>query len=146
MVPELVHPVPESVAVGMPPARPAHRYGDRIHNRSRLWWYALGGLLLVATVGWLLFQTSTDAVRSSLVAWDQPTDGVLAVTVEVVRRPGTEVTCDLVAVDIRRVVVGQTSVDVPVSDEWRTRIDAEIPLQGDAVAPELRECAAAGRG
>jgi hypothetical protein len=104
-------------------------------------WLGIGGLVLAAAVGWLLFRVSTDAVRSSLVAWQTPTgDDVLSVTFEVVRRPGTEVTCDLVALDIRRVVVGQIGVDVPASDEWRTRTEADIPLHGDAVAPELREC------
>jgi hypothetical protein len=103
------------------------------------------GLLLAAAVGWLVFRISTDAVRSSLVAWQTPSGDVLSVTVEVVRRPGTNVTCDLVALDIRRVVVGQVDVDIPASDDWRTRAEAEIPLQGDAVVPELRECAAVDR-
>jgi hypothetical protein len=126
----------------MPAARPADRYGDRVRKRSKALWLGISGVLLAAAIGWLVFQTSTDAVRSSLVAWQNPTGGVLPVTVEVVRRPGTEVACDLVAVDIRRVVVGQLSVDVPASDGWRTRVDAEIPLQGDAIAPELRSCEA----
>jgi Domain of unknown function (DUF4307) len=103
------------------------------------------GLLLVAAVGWLVFRITTEAVRSSLVAWQTPSGDVLSVTVEVVRRPGTEVNCDLVALDIRRVVVGQVNVDIPASDDWRTRADVEIPLQGDAVIPELRECAAVDR-
>jgi hypothetical protein len=64
----------------------------------------------------------------------------MSVTIEVVRRPGTEVTCDLVALDLRHVVVGQVKVEVPAGGEWRTRVDAEIPLQGDAVAPDLRDC------
>jgi hypothetical protein len=102
----------------------------------------VGGVVFAAVVGWLIFQASTDAIRSSLVAWETPTGGTMTVSMEVVRRPGTQVTCDLVAVDIRRVVVGQTSVEIPAGDEWRTRVDAEIPLQGDAVAPELRECEA----
>ncbi len=127
----------------MPAARPADRYGDRVRKRSWALWLGISGVLLAAAIGWLVFRTSTDAVRSSLVAWQNPTGGLLPVTVEVVRRPGTEVTCDLVAVDIRRVVVGQLSVDVPASDGWRTRVDAEIPLQGDAIAPELRSCEAA---
>jgi Domain of unknown function (DUF4307) len=131
--------------VAMPAARPADRYGDRGRRRSWALWLGISGLLVATGVGLLLFRASTDAVRSGLVAWETPADEVLPVTLEVVRRPGTEVTCDLVAVDIRRVVVGQVSVQIPTSDEWRTRVDAEIPLQGDAVAPELRECEAADR-
>ena len=126
--------------MAMPAARPADRYGDRTRKRWWTMWLGIAGLLLVIAIGWLLVRTSTDAIRSSVVAWESPTEDVLSVTVEVVRRPGTELTCDLVAVDIRRVVVGQVSVDIPASDEWRTQADAEIPLQGNAVAPELREC------
>jgi hypothetical protein len=132
--------------MAMPAARPADRYGDRA--RRRLWavWLSICGLLLAAAFGWLLFRTSTDAIRSGLVAWENPAGGVLPVTVEVVRRPGTEVTCDLVAVDVRRVVVGQVSVDIPASDEWRTQAEAEIPLHGDAIVPKLRACERAGQG
>jgi Domain of unknown function (DUF4307) len=130
--------------VATPAARPADRYGDRVRRRSWALWLGIG-LLLAAAVGWLVFRISTDAVRSSLVAWQTPSGDVLSVTVEVVRRPGTNVTCDLVALDIRRVVVGQVNVDIPASDDWRTRAEAEIPLQGDAVVPELRECAAVDR-
>jgi hypothetical protein len=130
--------------VATPAARPADRYGDRVRRRSWALWLGIG-LLLAAAVGWLVFRISTDAIRSSLVAWQTPSGDVLSVTVEVVRRPGTNVTCDLVALDIRRVVVGQVNVDIPASDDWRTRAEAEIPLQGDAVVPELRECAAVDR-
>jgi Domain of unknown function (DUF4307) len=138
-VPEPVHRT-ESVPVATPVARPAHRYGDRTRTRRWAVWLGIAGLILVAAVGWLLFRISTDAIRSSLVAWETPTAGVLPVTVEVVRRPGTAVTCELVALDIRRVVVGQVNVDIPASDEWRTQADVEIPLHGDAVVPDLRQC------
>ncbi|HEX2363176.1 MAG TPA: DUF4307 domain-containing protein [Jiangellaceae bacterium] len=123
----------------MPTARPADRYGDQARRRSWAWWFAIVGLLCAAGVGWLLSRAPTDAV-SGVVAWQVPADGAMSVTIEVVRRPGTEVTCDLVALDLRHVVVGQVKVEVPAGGEWRTRVDAEIPLQGDAVAPDLRDC------
>ena len=141
MVPELVHKC-RSPFVTLFPARPADRYGAHPRRRWRALWLGVGGVVFATVVGWLIFRASTDAIRSSLVAWETPTGGTMTVSMEVVRRPGTQVTCDLVAVDIRRVVVGQTSVEIPAGDEWRTRVDAEIPLQGDAVAPELRECEA----
>jgi Domain of unknown function (DUF4307) len=140
MVPEVIHPC-RSPFVTLSSARSADRYGAHPKRRWRPLWLGIGGFLLVAVVG-VLFQASTDAVRSSLVAWETPTSETMAVSIEVVRRPGTQVTCDLVALDIRHVIVGQASVEVPASDEWRTRVDTEIALQGDAVAPELRECEA----
>jgi Domain of unknown function (DUF4307) len=141
MVPELVHQC-RSPFVTLFSARPADRYGAYPSRRWRALWLGVGGVVFAAVVGWLLLRASTDAIRSSLVAWETPTGGTMTVSMEVVRRPGTQVTCDLVAVDVRRVVVGQTNVEIPAGDEWRTRVDAEIPLQGDAVAPELRECEA----
>jgi hypothetical protein len=124
----------------MPTARPADRYGDHAGRRSWALWLGIVGLMLAAGVGWLLYRASTDAVRSSVVAWQTPADRAMSVTIEVVRRPGTDVTCDLVALDLRHVVVGQVKVQVPAGGEWRTRVDAQIPLQGDAVAPDLRDC------
>lgn len=126
------------------PVRPADRYGDRSHGWPWLLAVIAGGVLFAAAVGWLLVRAADDPVRSSLVAWEAPAGGVLTATVEVVRRPGLAVTCDLVAVDLRHVVVGQTTVEVPAGDQQRIRVQAEIPLEGDGVAPELRGCEPAG--
>jgi len=60
----------------------------------------------------------------------------------VVRPAGVAVTCDLVAVDLRRVVVGQIGIEIAPEGDQRVRIRAEIPLEADAVAPQLRGCAA----
>jgi hypothetical protein len=43
-------------------------------------------------------------------------------------------------VDLRRVVVGQTTIDIPAGDDQRLRVEAQIPLEAPAVAPELRGC------
>jgi len=132
--------------MAVPAARPADRYGDRARGR---WWpllLAAAGIVLAVAVGWLLVRAAIDPVRSSLVRWEQPADGAMTATIEVVRPPGEVVTCDLIAIDIRRVIVGQTTVVIPAGDERRTRVRAEIPLQGDAVAPELRTCTATGAG
>ncbi|MGH8776354.1 MAG: DUF4307 domain-containing protein [Jiangellaceae bacterium] len=123
-----------------PATRPAARYGDRPHGRRRLWFLVVAGVLLAAGVGWFLLRAADEQVRSSLVAWEDPAGGVLAATIEVVRRPGVAVTCDLVAVDLRRVVVGQTNVEIAAGEDRRIQVRAEIPLEGDAVAPELRGC------
>jgi hypothetical protein len=123
-----------------PTIRPPGRYGDRTHGRRWRIGVIAGGVLLALAVGWWLLRAANDPVRSTLVAWEDPADGVLSATVEVVRQPGLAVTCDLVAVDLRRVVVGQTTIDIPAGDDQRLRVEAQIPLEAPAVAPELRGC------
>jgi hypothetical protein len=122
--------------------RPADRYGDRSPGSWRWLWPALAGVLMAGAAGWVILWAASDPVRGSLVGWEDPAGGVMPVTLEVVRPAGVAVTCDLVAVDLRRVVVGQTGIEIAPEGDQRVRIRAEIPLEADAVAPQLRGCAA----
>ncbi|MGH8825088.1 MAG: DUF4307 domain-containing protein [Jiangellaceae bacterium] len=123
-----------------PVARPADRYGDRSPGWLRWVWLTIAGVLVVAAMGWWILQETNDAVRGRLIGWEDPAGGVMTVTLEVVRSPELAVACDLVAVDLRRVVVGQTSVQIPPGDDRRVQVQAEIALEADAVAPQLRGC------
>lgn len=98
------------------------------------------GVLLLAVVGWLIYRNVDEPVDAGLASWDQPVNGVLPTTVEIVRDPGVAVTCELVAVDARQFVVGQLTLEVPAGPEERLRVPADIPLEGDGIAPELRGC------
>lgn len=125
-----------------PTVRPADRYGDRSPGSRRWLWPALAGVLAAGVAGWVILWAASDPVRGSLVGWEGPAGGVMPVTLEVSRPAGVAVTCELVAVDLRRVVVGQTDVDISPEGGRRLRIRAGIPLEADAVAPQLRGCAA----
>jgi hypothetical protein len=126
--------------VSTPVARPADRYGDRPAVPRRWLWSALVAVLVAGAAGWVILWAAGDPVRGTLVGWEKPADGVMPVTIEVVRPAGVAVSCNLVAVDLRFVIVGQTDVQVAPSDDQRVRIRAEIPLEADAVAPQLRGC------
>jgi len=128
--------------VSTPAVRPADRYGDRSPGSRRWLWPTLAGVLVAGVAGWVILWAASDPVSGSLVRWGDPAGGVMPVTLEVVRPAGVAVTCDLVAVDLRRVVVGQTDVEISAEGDQRIRIRAEIPLETDAVAPQLRGCAA----
>jgi hypothetical protein len=129
-----------------PVARPADRYGDRSPGRWRWVWLVLAGVLVAAATGWVILRAATEPVRGSVVGWDDPAGGVMPVTIEVLRPAGVAVTCELVAVNLRRAVVGQTEVAVAADGERRVRILAEIPLEADAVAPQLQGCGAKDDG
>lgn len=97
-------------------------------------------VLLMAGVGWMIYESTDEPVQAALHSWDEPHDGVLPTTVEIRRDAGVAVTCDLVAVDLRQIVVGQLELEIPAGPEERFRVTADIPLEGDGVAPKLRGC------
>lgn len=120
--------------------RPADRYGDRRPGRGlKLAGIVAGVALVVAAV--LFIARALDAqIEAEALSWSEPSDGTMTATVEVVRRPDTVIACDVVAVDIRQIIVGQTELVVPASPERRSVVDVTIPLQGDAVAVSVRGC------
>lgn len=123
-------------------AQLAQRYGRRTTSRGLLVAVGVAFAVLVAVIGWLIYQSSGTQVQAALHSWDEPRDGVLSATVEIRREAGLAVTCDLVAVDLRRVVVGQLELAVPAGPDEHLRVTADIPLAGDGVVPQLRGCRA----
>ncbi len=102
----------------------------------------VAGVVLVAAVVTLLIVRSAGGptVDAELLSWDEPRDGVLTARVEIRRDAGLAVTCDLVAVDLRRIIVGQVDLEVPAGPDEHLVVPADIPLEGDGIVPELRGC------
>lgn len=124
-----------------PVTRPAERYGDKPGRRR---WTVVALILLgvafaVVAVAFIISATESQ-IRASVLSWDEPTDEAMAATVEVIRRPDTVVRCDLVAVDIRQIVVGQEELVVPATPQRRMVLEVEVPLQGEAVAVSVQGC------
>lgn len=126
-----------------PMTRPPDRYGDQTRGR---WVLLVGAALAVAAViaAVVFIARATDAqIRASVLAWEasEASEGdTMTATVEVVRRPDQPVTCDLIARDLRQIIVGQTELVVPATAERRVVVTAEIPLQGDAVVASVQGC------
>jgi hypothetical protein len=122
------------------PVRPADRYGDRQWSRR---WQITFGVLAVVVIGVALvvmMRIADSGVSSSLVSWQNPEDDVMVTTIAVTRPAGTAVTCELAARDIRQIIVGQATVEIPAGPDRRIELDVDIPLQGDGVAPEIQNC------
>lgn len=128
-------------ASGQPPAG-GRRGATRTRVVPAIVWSVVA--ILAVAASWFIIDTFGNPVQAELHSWDPPEDGVMPVTVEVDRPPGTELTCELVAIDNRYVVVGQLTLDIPASPDRRERIDAAIPLRGDGIAPNLQGCSATG--
>lgn len=121
----------------------AERYGRRPGRGPRgvLAVVITGMVLVTAVVGWLIVRSANDPVDADLIGWDEPRDGVLTARVEIRRDADLAVTCDLVAVDLRRIIVGQLELHVPAGPDEHLVVPADIPLEGDGIVPELRGCA-----
>lgn len=123
------------------PIRPADRYGDRAGgSRRRLIAGVAAAVILVVVAIGFIARASDTRIHAAVLSWNEPSGDAMTATVEVIRRPGTSVTCDLIAMDLRQIIVGQIELVVPPTDERRLVVTAEIPLQGDAVAASVRGC------
>lgn len=121
------------------------RYGRRTGTVRGKFAFGAAMAVLLAVVGWLIYQSlSGPAIEAGLYSWEEPADGSLSTTVEIAREPWTAVHCDLVALDRRQIVVGQLELEVPAGPERQLRVTANIPLEGDGIAPSLRGCHTAG--
>ncbi|WP_053203469.1 DUF4307 domain-containing protein [Jiangella muralis] len=120
------------VSAGGPAAR---------NGRGVLVAVVIGVLLVTTVVGWMIVSAARGPdVDAELLSWDEPRDGVLTARVEIRRDADLAVTCDLVAVDVRRIIVGQLDLEVPAGPDEHLVVPADIPLEGDGIVPELRGC------
>ena len=123
------------------PIRPADRYGDRTDGNRRLIIAGIAAaVILVAVALGFIGRAYDTRIHAAVLSWNEPSGDTMAATVEVIRRPGTSVTCDLIAMDVRQIIVGQLELVAPPTDERRVVLTAEIPLQGEAVAASVRGC------
>lgn len=123
----------------IPTARPADRYGDRRPRRGLKVAGVLVGVALTVAAILFIARASDSQIHAEALSYEQ-TDGAMTASIEVLRRPDTVVTCDVVAVDIRQIIVGQTELVVPATADRRVVVDVDIPLQGDGVAVSVRGC------
>lgn len=127
-----------------PSTRPADRYGDRKPGRGLRLAGALIGVASAVAAILFIARAADSQIEAEALSYEQ-SDGVMTASVEVLRRPDTEVTCDVVALDIRQVIVGQTELVVPATADRRVVVDVDIPLQGDGVAVSVRGCEPSNR-
>lgn len=124
--------------------RPADRYGDRRPGLGLKLAGALVGVALAVAAILFIARASDSQIEAEALSYEQ-SDGLMTASIEVLRRPDTVVTCDVVAVDIRQIIVGQTELVVPATSDRRVVVDVDIPLQGDGVAVSVRGCEPSNR-
>src|SRR5690625_4491560 len=81
-----------------------------------------------------------ESLEAELLTWEVAEDGVLPVRIELRRPADTEVTCSVIARDLRQLIVGQVDVDIPAGADEHVIVPVEVPLEGDGVVPEIQGC------
>jgi hypothetical protein len=122
------------------PQRPADRYGDKTFDRRWLIPIIVAGVLLAGLGGFVMIRIADQGIQWAMVSFETSGQDVANARIEVTRNPDTDVTCELEALDIRQIIVGQATVDVPTGADRTVVLDVEIPLQGDAVAAKIVNC------
>lgn len=122
------------------PQRPADRYGDKPFDRRWFIPIVVLGVVLAGLGGFAMVNIADQGVQWAMISFDTSGQDEATARIEVTRNPDTDVTCELEALDIRQIIVGQTTVDVPTGGGRTVVLDVEIPLQGDAVAAKIVTC------
>lgn len=122
------------------PQRPADRYGDKPFDRRWLVPIIAIGVVLAGLGGFAMVRIADQGVQSAMISFDTSGRDEARATIEVTRNPDAEVTCELEALDIRQIIVGQATVDVPPGGDRKVTLDVTIPVQGDAVAAKIVAC------
>lgn len=98
-------------------------------------------ILLTAIVGWFIYDSRQgDTVQGGVRSYDLPQGETMSATIDIIRPADVAVTCDLVAVDDRQIIVGQKTLEVPAGPEEKLVVDTKIPLEGDGIVVKLRSC------
>lgn len=122
------------------PQRPADRYGDKPFDRRWLIPIIALAVVLAGLGGYAMVRIADEGVQWGMISFDTSGRDEATARIEVTRSPDTEVSCELEAMDIRQIIVGQATVDVPTGGDRKVVLDVTIPLQGDAVAAKIVTC------
>jgi hypothetical protein len=119
------------------------RYGTR--TRPRWLWpvVALVGIALgVAFAAWVGFQD--EPVKGRLWGYDVKDDHTVLLKVDVIRPDPVAARCTVYAQARDHSIVGEKTVDVPASQDEKTRVEITVVTERRAVTGVVRACEARG--
>ncbi|MDP9418282.1 MAG: DUF4307 domain-containing protein [Actinomycetota bacterium] len=124
------------------PAPPAGRYGHGPRGSRRLRGVLAVLLLaaLTAYVVWVGLHHASPPVRAGVLAYDVVGDDRVDVRLEVVREPGTPVSCRVRARDRAGHTVGTVDATVPPAGPQHQVVTVPVPTRARAVIGELLRC------
>lgn len=115
------------------------RYGTR--TRPRWFWPAIAAIGIsigIAFAAWVGFQDKP--VTGRLWGYDVVDANTITMTVDVVRPDPLAVRCTVYAQASDHTIVGEKTVDVPVSEDEKVRITVDVQTERKAVTGVLKTC------
>jgi hypothetical protein len=117
------------------------RYGTR--SRPRWFWpavAAVGIVLGISFAAWVGFQDKP--VTGRVWGYDVRNEHLVRIQLDVVRPDPLDVRCTVYAQAADHSIVGEKTVDVPASQQEKTRVTIDVETERKAVNGVLRTCAA----
>jgi hypothetical protein len=97
-------------------------------------------LVGLSWLGWAAWNASQDPVSATIVAYETVSSAQLDVRLEITRRDGEAVSCELYAQAYDYDIVGEERVDLPAGEPGTEVVTASIRTEREAFAAALRGC------
>lgn len=117
---------------------------DALRGRSRRWWVVgvLGCVAGIAFAVWWGLASNSSGIAFQTVTYRVVDDRSVDVGYEVVRPPGTRVTCLVQALDAHFGAVGSAQVPIPVSSAGAVQQTVRLRTTTRAVTGLVKACSA----
>jgi hypothetical protein len=100
----------------------------------------ISALVGLSWLGWAAWNASQDPVSATITAYETVSSGRLDVRLEVTRRDGSAVNCELYAQAYDHGIVGETLVEVPAGEPGTVVVTTAIRTEREAFTAALRSC------
>ena len=119
------------------------RYGRKAASRRMPRWVPVAvitALVGLSWLGWAAWNASQDRVSATIVAYETVSSAQLDVRLEITRRDGEAVSCELYAQAYDYDIVGEERVVLPAGEPGTEVVTATIRTEREAFAAALRGC------
>lgn len=121
----------------------ADRYGVKQHTplrQRRQFWAGFLGVVGLAVATFWFSNTNYNPVSYEVVAYEVVNDWQIRIEFEVVAPAGSELSCDLQAMDSTFGIVGHKTIDLPAGDAAVSRYSASVRTSAKAVTGVVEIC------
>lgn len=119
------------------------RYGRTAPPRRMPRWVpvaVVSALLGLLWLGWAAWSASRDPVSATITGYETVSSGRLDVRLEVTRRDGAAVSCEIYAQAYDHRIVGETRVEIAAGDAGTEVVTTSIRTEREAFTAALRGC------
>ena len=119
------------------------RYGRTSLSRRVPRWVSVAVITAIVGLSWLAWaawNASEQPVSATITAYETVSSGQIDVRLEITRRDGGAVRCEIYAQAYDHGIVGESSVELPAGDSGTEVVTTSIPTEREAFTAALRGC------